>query len=61
MSRDGAIKPGSVVRLKSGGPRMTVESISEGGQCRCSYFYEDTPEIYDIECGIVMLELDLEE
>ena len=32
------IKPGDVVQLKSGGPKMTVESIDEHFGAKCSWF-----------------------
>lgn len=32
------IKTGEAVRLKSGGPRMTVESIIDGSTAVCLYF-----------------------
>jgi uncharacterized protein YodC (DUF2158 family) len=31
-------KPGDVVRVKSGGPRMTVGSISKAGRVVCEWF-----------------------
>ena len=33
-------KPGDVVQLKSGGPKMTVESINEDGSCDCVWIDE---------------------
>ncbi len=32
------IKDGDVVRLKSGGPKMTVVSVSAKGEVECSWF-----------------------
>jgi uncharacterized protein YodC (DUF2158 family) len=38
-------KPGDVVELKSGGPKMTIESIDADG-CFCRWFIDKK-----IECG----------
>jgi len=35
------IKPGDVVRLRSGGPVMTVEFIDGGNKANCIYFCKD--------------------
>lgn len=37
-SHPGNLTPGSLVRLKSGGPSMTVESIDEKGLVHCVWF-----------------------
>lgn len=38
-------KVGTVVRLKSGGPPMTVtQPTNEGGECFCTWFPTDTVE-----------------
>jgi uncharacterized protein YodC (DUF2158 family) len=34
--------PGSVVRLNSGGPKMTVEFIDNKGKIHCSWFEDKT-------------------
>lgn len=34
------LKPGDVVRLKSGGPSMTVRSVTNNGNLRCAWFIE---------------------
>ena len=39
MSQD--IQPGSVVKFKSGGPKMTVARITEDGQVECHWFLSD--------------------
>ncbi len=39
MSQD--IQPGSVVKFKSGGPKMTVARITEKGQVECHWFLPD--------------------
>ncbi len=36
-----SIKVGDVVALKSGGPKMTVESVSSAGLLSCVYIAED--------------------
>ena len=33
-----AFTPGDLVRLKSGGPTMTVVAIAEDGACACAWF-----------------------
>lgn len=33
-----SFKPGDVVRLKSGGPAMTVEQIASSGRVVCKWF-----------------------
>lgn len=33
-----SIKVGAVVRLKSGGPDMTVESVDDDGEILCTWF-----------------------
>ena len=33
-----AFAPGDLVRLKSGGPTMTVVSVAEDGACTCAWF-----------------------
>jgi uncharacterized protein YodC (DUF2158 family) len=44
---DGEIKPGSIVRLKSGGPTMTVNWVAQAGQdfavntAACEWFIEN--------------------
>jgi uncharacterized protein YodC (DUF2158 family) len=35
MEMDLAFKPGDVVQLNSGGPRMTVEAVQSDGTLRC--------------------------
>jgi uncharacterized protein YodC (DUF2158 family) len=35
---DSKFKVGDVVELKSGGPRMTVQSVEEDGTTRCLWF-----------------------
>lgn len=35
---DSEFKPGDVVRLKSGGPKMTVLSLAHSQQANCSWF-----------------------
>lgn len=42
-------KPGDVVQLKSGGPRMTVESIRAGGRVICEWFTGDRREVSGFE------------
>jgi uncharacterized protein YodC (DUF2158 family) len=34
-------KPGDIVQLKSGGPRMTVSLPDEGYGCQCQWFVGD--------------------
>jgi uncharacterized protein YodC (DUF2158 family) len=36
------IRPGSVVRLASGGPAMTVKKFLEGGDAVCQWFDDKT-------------------
>ena len=40
MSED-KIKQGDVVKLKSGGPEMTVNFIFTDDQCQCAWFQAD--------------------
>ena len=35
------LKPGDVVQLNSGGPRMTVVAVQSDGTLRCTWFRED--------------------
>jgi uncharacterized protein YodC (DUF2158 family) len=35
------LKPGDIVRLKSGGPKMTVMRIESGGRVLCEWFTPD--------------------
>ena len=39
------ITPGTVVRLKSGGPRMTVLRLRVNNECDASWFFNDTIRI----------------
>jgi uncharacterized protein YodC (DUF2158 family) len=41
MEMDLAFKPGDVVQLNSGGPKMTVEAVQSDGTLRCVWFHED--------------------
>lgn len=42
MSSEQTLKPGDVVRLKSGGPRMTVDWIdTDGHEIICTWFKGD--------------------
>ena len=41
MEMDQAFKPGDVVQLNSGGPRMTVVAVQSDGTLRCIWFHED--------------------
>jgi uncharacterized protein YodC (DUF2158 family) len=41
MEMDLAFKPGDVVQLNSGGPKMTVEAVQSDGMLRCVWFHED--------------------
>jgi uncharacterized protein YodC (DUF2158 family) len=38
MEMDLAFKPGDVVELNSGGPRMTVVAVQSDGTLRCIWF-----------------------
>jgi uncharacterized protein YodC (DUF2158 family) len=35
------IEPGSIVILKTGGPRMTVINVNRKGKCSCAFFVGD--------------------
>ena len=37
-------KVGDVVRLKSGGPVMTVHRVTSEGTCECTWFVNDEPK-----------------
>lgn len=37
-------KEGDVVELKSGGPKMTVDSINRKSEVKCCFFKGDEPE-----------------
>ena len=41
MEMDLKFKPGDVVQLNSGGPRMTVVAMQSDGTLRCIWFRED--------------------
>ena len=41
MQMDTSFKPGDVVQLNSGGPKMTLESVQNDGTLRCVWFQED--------------------
>jgi uncharacterized protein YodC (DUF2158 family) len=41
MEMDLAFKPGDVVQLNSGGPRMTVVAVQSDGTLQCIWFHED--------------------
>ena len=41
MQMDLNFKPGDVVQLNSGGPRMTVVVVQSDGMLRCVWFHED--------------------
>ena len=45
MSTLNEIDPGTVVRLKSGGPRMTVLRLRVNNECDASWFFNDTIRI----------------
>ena len=40
MQMDTSFKPGDVVQLNSGGPKMTVEAVQSDGSLRCVWFHE---------------------
>lgn len=44
MEMDLKFKPGDVVQLNSGGPRMTVVAVQSDGTLRCTWFREDGPQ-----------------
>ena len=41
MEMDLDFKPGDVVQLNSGGPKMTVEAVQSDGTLRCVWFHQD--------------------
>jgi len=41
MQMDSSFKPGDVVQLNSGGPKMTVVAAQSDGTLRCIWFHED--------------------
>ena len=41
---ESAIQPGDIVRLKSGGPDMTIASIEDDGRIVCQWFYRGVLE-----------------
>ena len=41
MQMDTSFKPGDVVQLNSGGPKMTVEAVQSDRTLRCVWFHED--------------------
>ena len=41
MRMDTSFRPGDVVPLNSGGPKMTVVSVQSDGTLRCVWFQED--------------------
>ena len=45
------LKPGHVVRLKSGGPAMTVASVkAENCECFCMWFVDGSPRSSVFPC-----------
>lgn len=46
-------KEGDVVKLKSGGPRMTVESHADDGKARCVWFVGNKREDSDFNENIL--------
>jgi len=51
------ITKGSVVRLKSGGPKMTLSAIKDNGEVYCQWFNVNTDELH---CDYFIMEsLDL--
>ena len=44
MNESAKIKKGDVVRLKSGGPEMTVDDIDEDGTATCMWFLNGEPQ-----------------
>ena len=41
MQMDLSFKPGDVVQLNSGGPKMTVVAVQSDGTLSCVWFHED--------------------
>lgn len=46
MSSNTQIKAGDKVQLKSGGPEMTVEEVTERGYAKCVWFISDKLETH---------------
>lgn len=46
---------GDIVKLQSGGPRMTIESIENGQFANLVWFHPDTNEIQRTRVNIVTL------
>lgn len=51
-----AIQPGDVVRLKSGGPAMTVSSLESGNRVFCIWFSRSDSIFYESKSDTFKLE-----
>ena len=49
MKTINSIKPGDIVWLKSGGPKMTVKSMEVEALCRCIWFQHGEVNSFDFE------------
>ena len=55
-----AMRVGDVVRLKSGGPSMTIQSIESTGDAKCAWFWNGRVRRYTFSVEL-LIPTDIEE
>ena len=54
MEMDLAFKPGDVVQLNSGGPKMTIEAVQSDGTLCCVWFHEDGKQDHGVFAQVAL-------